>query len=106
EGLRPAQLPQESRSGDDRTRYRGMQRPALRRKVVEQLALSGQRRQPVGDWQTFHWSSRYCRSRLRVERVCGSEARNVVALASACRPLTITWSTRAITGYCLAAATR
>jgi hypothetical protein len=39
--------------------------------------------QPELDSQIFHCSSRYCRSKLRLERVCGAYAMNAVTLASA-----------------------
>lgn len=62
--------------------------------------------QPPWDWQIFHWSSRNCRSKLRVERTRGAYAMNAVTLASAWPSLTTTSSMLATTGYCLAAAIR
>ena len=51
EGLRPAQLPEEGRSLDDRARHRGLQRPALRREDGRQLTCEQTQNRPFRtDW--------------------------------------------------------
>ena len=45
--VRPAQLPQEGRGFHDRAGHRGVQRPALRRKVSGQLTLPSRHKTPI-----------------------------------------------------------